>query len=288
MSTPTDPQREHPSTYFVQDRSNEEEMRRLQIQDQMITSDMGGVLPEQDNPASFHRVLDVACGVGYWLIELAKAYPTMTLLIGVDVSASMVEYAREQAKAEGVAERVEFHTMDALRMLEFPNNYFDLANERVASSFLRTWDWPKFLQELLRVTRPDGTIRLTEVESVPECNSAALSRLFELMAQAFYQSGHTFTPDSSNQIDEIVRLTRQAGLRQIQTRPYIREYRGGTPEGQHFAEDMQMVFRTIAPFVRKWVHVSEDYDVIYQQAVNDMQQPDFVGTGRIHTIWGIK
>jgi hypothetical protein len=34
MSSPTNPHREQPNTYFVQDRSNQNEMTRLQIQDQ--------------------------------------------------------------------------------------------------------------------------------------------------------------------------------------------------------------------------------------------------------------
>jgi hypothetical protein len=33
--------KEQPSTYFVQDRSNEEELTRLYIQDQMLTAGMG-------------------------------------------------------------------------------------------------------------------------------------------------------------------------------------------------------------------------------------------------------
>ena len=52
-------------------------------------------------------------------------------LIGIDVSQRMIEYAREQAEAQQVSDRVEFHTMDALLMLEFPSDFFDLANLRV-------------------------------------------------------------------------------------------------------------------------------------------------------------
>lgn len=287
MPTPTDPQREHPSTYFVQDRSNEEEMRRLQVQDQMMTTNMGGVLTEQDDPASFHRVLDVACGIGYWLIELAKAYPTSTMLIGVDVSNSMVEYARARARVEGVSERVEFHTMDALRMLEFPNDYFDLVNERLASSFMRTWDWPKFIQEFIRVTRPGGVVRLTEVENGPDSNSPALRSLFGFMGQAIYQSGRVFK-EGSSYTDELVKLLRQAGVQQIQTHTYAQDYRAGTPQTQRFIEDMQLSFRTLAPFIRKWVPVAEDYDALYQKALQEMQQPDFEAHWPVHTIWGTK
>jgi 2-polyprenyl-3-methyl-5-hydroxy-6-metoxy-1,4-benzoquinol methylase len=98
MSTSDQPRREHPSTYFVQDRSNEEELTRLALQDQMLTAGMGGVLPEQPDPAIFQRVLDVACGAGSWAIEAAQTYPEMSL-VGVDVNQRMIEYARAQAAA---------------------------------------------------------------------------------------------------------------------------------------------------------------------------------------------
>src|SRR6266702_1969322 len=119
---PTDPRREHPSAYFVQDRSNEEELTRLQIQDQMITAGMGGVLPEQPDPTIFQRILDVGCGTGGWLIEAAKTYPAISLLVGVDISSKMLDYARTQAEAGQVTDRVKFRAMDALRILEFPAN----------------------------------------------------------------------------------------------------------------------------------------------------------------------
>src|SRR5437899_1428785 len=122
MSTPPNRRQELPSTYIVQDRSSQEELTRVQIQGQMITAGMGGVLPEQPDPLCFKRVLDVGCGTGNWLIETAKTYPTIPLLIGVDVSREMLDYARAQARAQQVSDRVEFHLMDALRMLEFPES----------------------------------------------------------------------------------------------------------------------------------------------------------------------
>src|SRR6266581_7695988 len=108
MSTPTDPRREHPSTYVVQDRSNEEELTRLQIQDQLVTASMGGVLSEQSDPTQFQRVLDVGCGTGGWLIEVAKTYPHMKRLVGVDISTKMLDYARAQAEEQGLGDRIEF------------------------------------------------------------------------------------------------------------------------------------------------------------------------------------
>src|SRR5579859_2675340 len=133
-SLPQPNKKEQPSAYFVQDRSSEEEMIRLHLQDQMLTASMGGVLPEQTDLARFRRVLDVGCGTGDWLIEVAKTYPSISLLIGVDISSKMLDYARTQAEAQQVSDRVQFRAMDALRMLEFPANSFELVNQRFGMS----------------------------------------------------------------------------------------------------------------------------------------------------------
>lgn len=289
MSTsPTDPRREHPSTYFVQDRSNKEELIRVMIQDQLVTASMGGVLPEQPDPTIFHRVLDVGCGTGGWLIEAAKTYPTMSLLVGVDVSGRMVEYARTQAEAQQVSDRVQFRTMDALRMLEFPTDYFDLVNQRFGTSYLRTWDWPKLLHEFQRVTRPGGVVRITEGNFLVQSPSLALARLYELALDVFYRAGHYFTAESNGVTGELARLLHQFGLQNVQTRVHIMEYRAGTPEGQRFYEDMKHFFQTILPFFRKWSKVPDDYEATYQQALSEMQQPDFVATSSLLTAWGSK
>lgn len=286
MPTPIDPRREHPSTYFVQDRSNEEELTRLHAQDQMLTAGMGGVLPEQRDPTIFQRVLDVGCGTGDWLIETAKTYPTISLLVGVDISKKMLEYAGAQAEALQVSDRVQFRTMDALRMLEFPNGYFDLVNERLGASFLRKWDWPKLLSEFQRVTRSGGVIRVTECD-LTENNSPALSRLYDLFLQALYNAGNFFTLDRRGVIDELANLLNRHGLQNVQTRIHLLDCRNGMPLWQPYYENVRHGFRTLLPFFRKWTRVPDDYEVIYQQALSEVQQPDFVATWSLLTAWGI-
>lgn len=287
---PNDPasRREHPSTYFVQDRSNEAERTRVALQDQMITVSMGGVLPEQPDPTIFHHVLDVGCGSGGWLIEMARVYPTAKLLAGVDISSRMVEYARAQAEEQQVSSRVEFHTMDALRMLEFPVGFFDLVNQRLGTSYLRTWDWPKLLQEFQRVTRSGGVVRITEGDTLAENNSPALTRLADLWTSALAHAGHLFNSGREGVTSELAHLMQQYGLQDVQTRESALEYRAGTEHGRMFAEDMRLAFRTVLPFLQKWTRVPDDYEDIYQQALDEIQQPGFVATWHALTVWGIR
>lgn len=288
MPPSLDPQRnENRGTYFVQNRKSEKELTRLAVQDRMFTTAMGGVLSEQSDPTRFRRVLDVGCGPGGWLMETAQTYPTMSL-VGIDISQHMIEYARAQAEAHHLHDRVEFRVMDALLILEFPAAYFDLVNLRAGVSYLRTWDWPKMLSELLRVARPGGVVRLTEGEVGHRSNSPALTRFWEMLLCAFYRAGHLFTQESTGLIDHLARLLKQHGCQQIQTKAYVMEYRPGTVEGQAYYEDMMLGFQTTRPFIQKWGCGAKDYETICQQALEEMRQPDFYVTWNMLTAWGNK
>src|SRR5215469_13241792 len=118
----------------------------------------------------------------------------------------MMGYAREQAKAEGLDARVEFKTMDALRILEFPSESFDLVNQRFGVSWLRTWEWTKLLLEYQRVTRPGGIIRITEANFLPECESPAFMKLNTLLLETCYRSGRLFRASSDGVTSELAHL----------------------------------------------------------------------------------
>jgi ubiquinone/menaquinone biosynthesis C-methylase UbiE len=287
VTPPFNPQgKEQPSTYFVQDRSNAEELERLQLQDHLLTTAMGGVLSEQPEPHRFTRILDVACGPGGWLIELARVYPNCDVLVGVDISQRMVEYARKQAY-DARHDYITFHVMDSLRMLEFPNQFFHLVNLRCGSSFVRTWDWPKLLEEMRRVCRPDGVIRLTEPAILTQSSSPALLRLNALLQHAFVRAGYYFEHTPTGITAHLSRLLKQYGGRriQVQERPYSLLFQAGTPAGQAFIDDLVHAFRVLRPFLAKWGALPADYDTLYQQALAEMQQPDFAATGELLTAW---
>ncbi len=58
------------------------------------------------------RVLDVACGVGWASIAIARAYPNLTVL-GIDADALSVQRANEYARQNGLTDRVKFECRDA-------------------------------------------------------------------------------------------------------------------------------------------------------------------------------
>ena len=279
--------KEHPSTYIVQDRQNQRELSRLTVQDQLITTSMGGPLSEQTNPANLKRVLDVGCGTGNWIITAAQMYPNMSLA-GIDISLSMIQYARVRAAEQQLSERIEFRVMDALRMIEFPAGYFDLVNIRFGCSFLRKWDWPGIIGELSRVTRSGGIIRITETNGINKSNSPAHQQFFTMFTCALFRAGNVFEETEMGVGSHLVPLLKQYGGGKVQSKDYALAYQAGTPEGRVYFEDVQHGSHTVRPFIQKWGCLSQDYDAICQQALKDMQQSDFHVTWNITTAWCIR
>jgi SAM-dependent methyltransferase len=109
------------------------------------------------------KVLDVGCGRGLLAIGAAKRLKTGKVT-GIDVwnpqdlSDNSPEAARENAKAEGVSDRVRFDTGDA-RKLVYPDGFFDAA---ISSNALHTLaddhEREQALQEMLRVLKPGGRL----------------------------------------------------------------------------------------------------------------------------------
>ena len=58
------------------------------------------------------RVADVGCGFGWSSIGVALAHPDATV-DGFDIDAPSIEQARENAAADGVADRIRLHVVDA-------------------------------------------------------------------------------------------------------------------------------------------------------------------------------
>jgi ubiquinone/menaquinone biosynthesis C-methylase UbiE len=277
---------EQASTYFVYDRLNKEELRRLTIQDRLITKAMGGVLSEQSDPSIIHAVLDVACGTGGWIIEAAKQHPEM-YLTGIDISNRMIEYARGQANADQVSDRVEFQVMDALFQLQFPPDSFDLVNLRFGVSFIRNWEWTLVISEMLRVTKPGGVVRITDSGIVQESNSPALRAFQLLVAHALDRAGHLYALEESGITTHLAPLLQRCGARQLQTKTYDTRYQAGTKEGKAYVEDITHAMKTLKPFLSKWVG-AKDYEQLCQRAREQMTQSDFSSLWELLTVWGVK
>lgn len=107
------------------------------------------------DPAGAHRILDVACGVGFDVIAMAKRHPRTTF-VGADMSEQLLGVAR--ARASGL-QNLEFVRCDA-RRLAFADGSFDAV--RIDRSLQHIADPAAAVGELARVVRPGGRVVVSE------------------------------------------------------------------------------------------------------------------------------
>ncbi|QBD79718.1 class I SAM-dependent methyltransferase [Ktedonosporobacter rubrisoli] len=273
---------------YVIDAENAAEMARLNVQDKLITRAMGGLFPEQINLTETRRLLDIACGPGGWLLEVMKQYPHMQG-VGIDISQLMMEYATGAAQREKL-QNVYFRVMDATQSLDFPDQTFDLVNGRILTGFLSTNGWPSLLQECWRITRPGGSIRLTEPE-YGFTNSAALDALTGMMAQALQRTNHSFSPHGRTfgTTPMLRLLIQQAGYQEIQHKAHVIDYSAGAELHKSNVQNLLIVYKLLQPFlVKAGITTTEEAERLYEQMIEDLQRPDFCGIDFYLTVWGHK
>jgi ubiquinone/menaquinone biosynthesis C-methylase UbiE len=137
-----------------------------------------------------HRVLDVGCGTGYLLRQLAARAPDAVELAGLDAAAEMVRVARESTDDP----RARFQAGTAEHLPE-PDDAFDLV---VSTTSFDHWaDQEAGLMECARVMAPGGRLVLVDQFSplyLPTLvgsrrgKARTRRRVTRLLAQAGFQS----------------------------------------------------------------------------------------------------
>jgi SAM-dependent methyltransferase len=129
------------------------------------------VAGELGRPAGRRRALDFGCGVGRVTRALAGRFEEV---LGVDVSERMVAQARE-LNADVPNSRFEANAAPDLRALESAS--FDLVFSRIVLQHLpRREDVLRYVEELLRVARPDGLVVFQLPGAIPWRRQLALRR----------------------------------------------------------------------------------------------------------------
>ncbi|KAI9362120.1 S-adenosyl-L-methionine-dependent methyltransferase [Zopfochytrium polystomum] len=100
------------------------------------------------------RVLDIACGPGWWMRDFATAYP-LAEVVGLDIDP---EYFYQIALPPNCA----FVAADGTDALPFDSGVFDFCFVRGMAGSIRADAYPRLLSEAKRVTRPGGYVEIVE------------------------------------------------------------------------------------------------------------------------------
>ncbi len=234
------------------------------------------------------HLLDIGCGAGLWLLDVAHDYPKLEA-VGIDISPMMIEYATTAARSQGL-DNARFMNMDAIQPLDFDDDSFDLINARYISIFLPKTTWPCFMRECSRVTVSGGLMRLTEWER-PLTNSLAVEQLYTMFTQAQKQRGISFSPTGQciGIIPVMPHLLRDAGYTDIKSKTYEIDFSSGSENHETGYLHFLVTFQIIQPFfVQMELATQPELEALYQQALLDIMSDNYCSFFTIRTVWGKK
>lgn len=290
MSNPTEGHEPQSSgnSYFT-DAENVVEMARLTRQAQMLSKQIG-LLPPQITLPNAPAILDIACGPGEWVLNMAHRVPDGQVT-GIDISNTMIEYARFRAQEEGI-HNARFRCMDALGLpLAFPEASFDLIYLRFIVGFMRTTDWSPLLHECYRLLRPDGILCHTELEDFGLSTSPALTRFNSLSIQAARLAGLCFTEEGDFVGATAIqaRLFQEASFQSIGQQAHSINFSAGAPAHLDIYEDRRTIMKLFHPFiVGAGIASQEEVEQLYQHALEEMRSSSFCAVVYYQTTWGAK
>jgi SAM-dependent methyltransferase len=239
-----------------------------------------GLIPEQLDSVNIHNVLDVACGLGEWLLDMAFRYPEKEF-VGLDRHAARLDYARAYACVQGI-EHVKFFQGDMLHM-PFNDNSYDLVHGRFLLMTVTAMVRRVLLNELVRICTPEGYVLLQET-LFPVTNSDACAYWYDLFRLAFERA--EIAPLA---VYEIEHQLCQAGCRSVQRIDTTIPISHGTAAHRALCTHAIELQNFLAPFLLSTgVITTDQLNKICMQVHIDLVSKDFVGVWPVVAFIGQK
>jgi ubiquinone/menaquinone biosynthesis C-methylase UbiE len=301
-------------SFCASDELDEREVERQLFLFHQVNQALGGPLPAGVvDFASVSTVLDVFCGTGGWVFDLACAYPHLRIT-GLDLKADALASARRLAQ-EGGFTNVDFHVQEICcppaTEEDLPGAPFDLIHTAFLAPYLLRIDYPALLQTLWGLCRSGGLVCWTEME-FPLTNSPALERLMSLTCEALTSAGQNFPSNSISAQFSPARHRRgaatllhrrrylgiihllgswfqQAGYQRVQQVPTAIDVSFGTEAHPCFTRQVEAFLLHIRPWLlTQKVITPEAFAQIARQVEAEVRQESFCGLCWLLSVLGQK
>lgn len=289
------------------------ELHRLYRQDALMTERVSGYLPPNIHGSQVHTILDLGCGPGAWLIEMARRHSHLHCS-GIDISEHMIAYAQNLAKTEPFHDRLRF-SVGSFDTLPFPDATFDFVNARNVQWFLASEGRDSVAQEWYRVLRPGGWLRFIGIQ-VPFTNSAAFETITELFLGILGARGktlslstcspeaqekvehlrQTYTPFLSNIPRDIGVVVELRGMlehldcEEIQVSSHVIDFSYNSEDREAWVRNMLLSHESYKPFfLNEIAGLSQQHlETLYAVSREELASPTFLGIEFFLSVWGKK
>ena len=263
---------------------NNAEIERLLSLHQSLSVAMGGALPPILDVSKVKRVLDIGCGIGAWVHEVAQHNPHMQV-VGIDTNPAFIEYARGRAYDTHNATflQQDMYTLESA----FQHGSFDLIHLRFLAGTVSVTQFPRLIQAISRLCKRNGLLIMTEAE-LPLTSSTACDYMASLILSSMIRADRAFSPGFTPQLGIASRLrywlrTQHCILKHDDTR-YL-DISHGKPTHSIFVQQAISFAQQIRPFVLSTGEITEtQFDTLFTRMQKEISERGFYGVCPLHTI----
>ncbi|KAI8342655.1 hypothetical protein BC941DRAFT_413450 [Chlamydoabsidia padenii] len=185
------------------------------------------------------QVLDIGCGGGTWLLEMAADYPAAEFY-GIDLLPIFPKDVKQN--------NAHFSQHNFLVSLPFPDSTLDFVHLRFMLALLTPNQLGTILREVSRVLKPLGTIEIVDVDlRIQRPGSLCQSILNEELHRAF--SRHDIQLLQSHQLSTIL-MSPNYGFVEINQQQVTIPLGWGGQVGQVHAQTTESFLKSLSPSVR--------------------------------------
>ncbi len=247
---------------------------------------MGGILPATLDLSRVKRVLDVECGAGGWVYDLAWRYPSL-YVVGTESHSHLAKEAHAIVSRAGNAEVIE-QDIHSLSDQAVPLASFDLVHARFLVSKLAPQEYPAVLEALAHRCRTGGLLVWEEPE-YPLTNSPACEQFYHLIQDALQTTGRAFCPGQSLGITALMsNWLKASGCRITLDIAYALDISTSMKGHAAFHQLAEIMSKQLRPFIiQAGVATETAYDAICEQTRQEIANAGFRGVAYVRTMVGV-
>lgn len=230
--------------------TDNEELERLHVMHNILkwAWDANYNAPILKDTMSRARVLDVGCGDGTWVLEMAREFPRASFY-GIDICI-------HHPPAENPG-NVQFQLVNILDGLPFQDETFDFVHMRMMMYAVKTEEWNEIVSELYRVCKKGAWIQLSEQDLYPIGQGPASEKFTHLASNALV--ARDFNPFVARVLDQLLDNSQFVNTKQIYTSIPCGKW--GKRFGELFQEETIALYRAFKPWMAKTMNIShQEFD----------------------------
>ena len=281
--SPTSPS---PTNTIQANRGNEVNLNAL-LHSYLMQVQGGRLHPEHIAVNTMESALDLGCGTGEWIFDLARRYPKLRIY-GIDSNEKALHQAKVRRNTSSLRQ-VELRHMDLLQELPIPNASVDFVHMRHFARYIKPQSWPYMIRECVRVLRPQGWLNIVELE-LCEISSPACMTLHRVILQARAQLGHIIDVAGTTYgvAQRLYGMLLHAGLYEVGYDVFTVDLgaMGGNAAPLFLSEIVRRAFVVKPLVVQQGIVESAAFDALVEQAQVELQAPDLCGWAILLSAYG--